>query len=277
MKTAEKHEETKTLTDDEEELANSGFAENSDEKPSHKAEYGGEEEELAYTGYASAGEAAHGAEVRLDINDEDGGVTASADLGTYGDEIIDEFSVEANVHKVSRITRLPEAAAKYIMGIIYIGLGAVCAAIPVEIEHALPYVVGGLLCFLAVLRFIYAIAEKEYVSTQTNKTASSIILLGVGIMIIIEHEWAHMFIPIVWGVWGLFEGAHAFNHAISRIVRHKHFLYYIIKGITEVVVAFLLLYKPEQYGELHIIVFGVSLILDGIVVLPFVHKFVTRA
>lgn len=274
MKTAEKDESVMALSGDEEELAYSGFAEDSEEKPSQKAVYGGDEEEYAYSGYA--GEAAVKAGY-VEVNDVDSGVTASADLGTYGDGLIDEFSVEANVEKVRTITHLPESVAKYIMAIVYIALGAVCAAIPQRIEFALPYVVGGIIGFISVVRFVYAIIEKEYISTQSNKTASSLIMLGVSIMIIIEHEWAHTFIPIVWGVWGLFEGAHAFNHAISRIVRHKRFLYYIIKGITEVVVAFLLLYEPEQYGELHIIVFGVSLILDGIVILPFVHKFVTRA
>ena len=124
--------------------------------------------------------------------------------------------------------------------------------------------------------FIFAIIEKEYRNTKSNRTASALILIGLSVMILIEHEWAHTFIPIVWGVLGLCEGAHAFNHALSRISRGMRSSYYIIKGIVEVAVAFLLLYKPEEYGELHIIVFGVSLIIDGITTLPALKKLFTK-
>ncbi|MGN0806558.1 MAG: HdeD family acid-resistance protein [Candidatus Coproplasma sp.] len=198
------------------------------------------------------------------------------DLGTFGDKVIDNVSLENNLETMCRRTKLPEAVARYIMGVVYIALGIVCAAIPRLIESVLPYVVGGIMGTFAIVRFVYAIIEKEYKRTNSNRTASSLIMLGVSIMIIIEHEWAQSFIPTVWGVWGLFEGAHAFNHVFARIAEHKRFFYFLVKGIAEVVVAFLLLYEPHQYGELHIIVFGISLIIDGVVALPFVHKFVTR-
>lgn len=271
MKTEEKRRGASAVVGDEEELSYSGFSEEAGDDRPDKAVYGGEEEDLAYTGYA--GEVGNRAEY-VDLNDVDAGLSAS-DFGTYGDGLVEGFSVESAAEKVRKIG-LPESVAKYLMGIVYIALGLVCAVIPHRIEFALPYVVGGLLGFISLVRLIFAIIEKEYTVTNSNKTASSLILLGVSIMILVEHEWAHTFIPIVWGVWGLFEAAHAFNHAFSRIARHKRFLYYIIKGVTELVVAFLLLYEPEQYGELHIIVFGISLVLDGIVILPFVHKFVTR-
>ncbi|MDE6790622.1 MAG: DUF308 domain-containing protein [Clostridia bacterium] len=200
---------------------------------------------------------------------------AASDIGAYGD-IIEGFSVEANVRKVSTYIKLPEKVAKYILAVLYLAVGVLCAAIPERIETALPYIVGGAMAAVAITQFIFAIIKKEYRDTHTNKTAGSLIVLGLSVMIIIEHQWAHTFIPIVWGVIGLFEGAHAFNHAISRISRGMRSAYYIIKGIIEVVVAFLLLYEPEQYGELHIIVFGVSLMLDGITTLPFVKNFVAK-
>lgn len=194
------------------------------------------------------------------------------DFGTYGDRIIDDFSVESQAKSANKHIKIPETAAKYILSVLYIALGAACAAIPARIESVLPYIVGGGLLAISLVRFIFAIIEKEYRNTKSNRTASALILIGLSVMILIEHEWAHTFIPIVWGVLGLCEGAHAFNHALSRISRGMRSSYYIIKGIVEVAVAFLLLYKPEEYGELHIIVFGVSLIIDGITTLPALKK-----
>lgn len=198
------------------------------------------------------------------------------DVGTIGDKLIDDVSLESNVATICKRTNFSRTVAKYIMGLTYVILGAVCIAIPQMIEEVLPYIIGSVLGVFAILRLIFAIIDKEYEHTNSNKTSSSLIMIGVSIMILIEHEWAHTFIPTVWGVWGLFEGAHAFNHAFSRIARHKRFFYYLTKGIVEVAVAFMLLYEPQQYGELHIIVFGISLVLDGLVALPFIHKFVTR-
>ncbi|MGN1372717.1 MAG: DUF308 domain-containing protein [Candidatus Coproplasma sp.] len=203
------------------------------------------------------------------------------DFTSFDDAFLENISVESNVEKVVNRTKLPEDAVKYFMGIVYIVLGTVCAVLFRQIETVLPYVIGSILGLFSIVRFIFAIIDKEYVRTDSNRTASSLILLGLSIMIIVEHEWAHSFIPTVWGVWGLFEAAHAFNHAISRMVRHKKFFYYLVKGIVEVVIAFLLLYGELHIGslsigELHIIVFGISLVLDGIVALPFIHKFLTR-
>lgn len=198
------------------------------------------------------------------------------DFGTYGDRIIDDFSVESQAKSANKHIKIPETAAKYVLSVLYIALGAVCATIPARIESVLPYVVGGGLLAISLVRFIFAIIEKEYRNTKSNRTASALILIGLSVMILIEHEWAHTFIPIVWGVLGLCEGAHAFNHALSRISRGMRSSYYIIKGIVEVAVAFLLLYKPEEYGELHIIVFGVSLIIDGITTLPALKKLFTK-
>lgn len=205
-----------------------------------------------------------------------GEAAATAEIGSYSDLLIEGLSVESNVQKVVKYVRIPEKVAHYLFALLYLVVGVLCVAIPEKIEFALPYIVGGGMAAVALVTFIFAIITKEYRNTNTNKTAMSVILMGLSVMIILEHEWAHTFIPIVWGVLGLFEGAHAFNHALSRISRGMRSSYYIIKGVIEVVVAFLLLYKPEQYGELHIIVFGVSLMLDGITTVPFIKNFVSR-
>ena len=201
----------------------------------------------------------------------------AAEVGSYGDMLIEGFSVESHIHKVVKYAKIPEKVAHYLLAALYLVVGVLCIVMPHHIEFALPYIVGGGMAAVALVTFVFAIATKEYRSTHTNKTAMSLILMGLSVMIILEHEWAHTFIPIIWGMLGLFEGAHAFNHALSRISRGMRPAYYIVKGVIEVIVAFLLLYRPEQYGELHIIVFGVSLIVDGITVIPFIKDFVTRS
>ena len=197
-------------------------------------------------------------------------------FGSFGDSLIEGFSVESHVHRAIKYAKMPEKVANYLFAALYLVVGVLCIVMPHHIEFALPYIVGGGMAAVAVVTFIFAIVTKEYRSTHTNKTAMSVILMGLSVMIILEHDWAHTFIPIIWGMLGLFEGAHAFNHALSRISRGMRPAYYIVKGIIEVVVAFLLLYRPEQYGELHIIVFGVSLIIDGITTVPFIKALVAR-
>lgn len=267
------------LIGDEEEYSYSGYAEETAEyiADNNVARYVEGDEEYSYSGYASADDTVDAHLLVGSDNDSVAhGEIAASDIGAYGDFIVEEFSVESNVKKVSKYIKLPENAAKYILAVLYLAVGVLCVSIPERIEFALPYIVGGAMAAVAITQFIFAIVKKEYRSTHSNKTAGSLIILGLSVMIIIEHEWAHTFIPIVWGILGLLEGAHAFNHAISRISRGMRSAYYIIKGIIEVVVAFLLLYEPEQYGELHIIVFGVSLMIDGITTLPIIKKYVAK-
>lgn len=264
------------LAGDDEEFSYSGYVEEKAEysADSNVARFVDAGEEYSYSGYADAFDS-HML-VGSETEGEADGEIAISSIGSYGDFIVEEFSVESNVKKVSKYIKLPEKAAKYILAFLYLAVGVLCIAIPERIEVALPYIVGGAMAAVSLVQFVFALVKKEYRSTHSNKTAGSLIILGLSVMIIVEHDWAHTFIPIVWGVLGLLEGAHAFNHAISRISRGMRSAYYIIKGIIEVVVAFLLLYKPEQYGELHIIVFGVSLMIDGITTLPVIKNFVAR-
>lgn len=197
-------------------------------------------------------------------------------IGACSDFIVHQLSIENNVEKLHRGLKLREDVASYIVGILYILAGAACIILPHQIEHVLPYVVGGVMLLVSLIQFVFAIINKEYKRTNTNKTASSLILMGLGVLIVCRPEWAHSFIIIMWGVLGLCEGAMAFNHALARISKGMRCSYYIIKGIVEVAVAFLLLYDSNTYGVLHIIIFGISLAIDGIVVLPFWKKIFDR-
>ena len=73
-------------------------------------------------------------------------------------------------------------------------------------------------------------------------------------------------------------GAHAFNHAFSRIARSERCVYYLGKGVIEVILAFILLYEPSHpdHIPLHIIVFGVQMIFDAVTMFPPLKEFLSR-
>lgn len=232
-----------------------------------------QDEEFSYSGYApqdegERAESAHYAGVKEEM--------AIADAVSYGDFLIEEYSVEAGVKKVKKYTRLSENAVNYVFSAIYLIVGVLCVSITQYMLTALPYIVGSLMALMGLIQFIFAIKNKEYVQVQSNKTAGSLILIALAVMILVENEWAGTFIPIVWGIIGLVEGAHAFNHAFSRIARGMRCSYYLVKGVIEVVLAFLLLYEPAHHISLHIIVFGVELILDGITMFPPLKKVISK-
>lgn len=201
---------------------------------------------------------------------------------SYGDHIVKELSAESGVSKFSRISKLPENTVTYIFATLYLAVGIVCVSVPALIISVLPYIVGGMMILIGVVRFIIAVVGHEYRHIKTNRTATSLILTALGIMIIIQHfradDAAITFISIVWGVFGLFNGAYAFNNAFKRVAHAERAVYYILKGLVEIAVAFLLLYDPTNHEthNLHIIVFGCNLILDAITMLPFVKNFFSR-
>ncbi len=239
--------------EDDEEYSYTGYAEPSDE---NLAKFKDNEEVFSYSAYA--GEAAE--EERTE---------------SYGDYIIEEFSAETNVSRVTKITRLPENLVIYVFSVIYLVVGVLCIAITDRITELLPYIVGGMMIVIGFARFVVALRNHEYRHLKTNRTATSLIVTALGIMIIVqsfqpENESAITFISIVWGILGLFEGAHAFNHAFKRIANSERCIYYLIKGLVELVVAFMLLYDPGNHAthQFHIIVFGLNLIFDSITMIP---------
>ncbi len=202
---------------------------------------------------------------------------------SYGDMIIEELSAESNARRVSAIVKKGKYTASYVVSAIYLIVGVLCVTITDRITEILPYVVGSMMLFIGVVRFIIAIARHEYRQIKTNQTATSLIVAGLGAMIIMQeidatNDSAIMLISVVWGILGLFEGAHAFNHAFMRLANSERCIYFIIKGLLECVVAFMLLYRPDSHEihRFHIMVFGVNLIVDAITMIPQVKAFLTK-
>jgi uncharacterized membrane protein HdeD (DUF308 family) len=201
---------------------------------------------------------------------------SAADVSSYGDFIVEEFSPEVSVKRISRFMRLPENAVTYIIAAIYAVVGCLCVFLTDYINLAFPYIVGGFMCLLGVGQLASAIKTKEYVHTHSNKTATSLVLIALSIMILVEYDWAYVLIAMGWGFFGLFEGAHAINHAFSRIARSERSAYYLCKGMVELVLAFILLYEPTEHIRLHIWIFGVQLIFDAFTMLPVVKNILSK-
>lgn len=240
---------------EDEELSYSGYAEET-ERGLVRAAAAGDAEEFSYSGYAEGG-------ARVEESEE---------RPAYGDFIIEEFSSEVNVPRIAKKTGVSQKLISYIFAVLYIAIGVLCVAITEQVQSVIPYIVGASMIAFGAVRFITALAQREYRTVKTNRTASSLIFVALGIMIIVEYDWAITFISIVWGILGLMEAARAFNHAFSKMAAGKVWLHHVVKGVVECVFAFMLLYRPDHHITLHIIVFGVQLIVGAVFMLPCVKR-----
>lgn len=202
---------------------------------------------------------------------------------SYGDLIIEEFSAASTITKITGLTHISSDIVSYFVCAIYLIVGVLCVAITETVTSILPYAVGGMMIIIGVAQFVFALIHKEYREVKTNKTVTSLIAAALGVMIIVQeldagNDSAITFISVVWGILGLFEGAHAFNRAIARISRSERSVFYILKGIVELVVAFYLLYDPQSHEAhfVHIVVFGINLIFDSITMFPPIKKFIYK-
>lgn len=263
--------------EDDEEFSYSGYSANTETELAEKqAAFVDDEEVYSYSDYSDEIALTEGAA----INDETA-ATAEAEekSSSYGDHLIEEFSAKTNVSRVAKITKLPPNIATYGVAAVYFIVGVLCVSITSLVTEVLPYIVGGMMALIGIVRFIIALCRREYRSIKTNQTATSLILAALGIMIIVQQIDPEndpiMLISIVWGVLGLFEAAHAFNHAFHHIANGERCIYFLIKGLIECVVAFMLLYQPESHSAhfFHIVVFGANLIFDAITMLPRVKTF----
>ena len=239
--------------EDDEEYSYSSYSAQTAERLT-RARIADDGEEYSYTGYA----------------DEELAAAENQAVASYGDYIIEEFSTEVNVPRISKITRLPQGVVTYILSVLYFVVGIFCVVTTNGVQHVLPYIVGGAMCVIGLIQFVTSVINKEYRTVKTNKTATSLIIAALGIMILIENDWALEFISIIWGVLGLFEAAHALNHAFSKLADSQRCINYVIKALVEGVLAFLLLYEPTHHISLHIMVFGINLIIDAVTMIPWV-------
>jgi uncharacterized membrane protein HdeD (DUF308 family) len=269
-KTAEelkKNEAIATFVDDEE-YSYSGYTEATAAEMhdfSDGATVIGDEEEYSF-GRSSNAQARHGEQA----------ITSANGNGAYGDYLAEEFSAESAIKKVTKLTKMSEVTVNYVLSAIYLIVGVLCVSLTSYIEGAFSYIVGAFMAVIGLGQFIYAIKTKEYVHTNSNKTAMSLILMALAVLILVEKSSADTIIAIAWGFLGLLEGAHAFNHAFSRIARSERCSYYLVKGIIEAVLAFLLLYDPVNHLELHIFVFGINLLFDAVTMFPPFKNYFSR-
>lgn len=194
----------------------------------------------------------------------------------YGDFLVEEFSAENTAKKVTNLTKLSEVTVNYVLSAVYLIVGVLCVSLTSYIGGAFSYIVGAFMAAIGLGQFVIAVKTKEFVHTNSNKTAMSLILMALAVLILIEKSSADTIIAIAWGFLGLLEGAHAFNHAFSRIARSERCAYYLVKGIIEAVLAFMLLYDPVNHLELHIFIFGVNLIFDAVTMFPPFKNYVSR-
>jgi uncharacterized membrane protein HdeD (DUF308 family) len=182
------------------------------------------------------------------------------------------------VQKVTKLTRLSETAVTYAFSAIYLIVGVLCVAFTAYIRIAFHYIVGGFMAVIGLVQFTSAIRTKEYVHTHSNKTASSLIMMALSVLILVDGEQtADLIIAVAWGFLGLFEAAHAFNHAISRIARSERCIYYLAKGLIELALAFILLYDPlGEHLDMHIMVLGINLIFDSVTMFPPIKRYLSK-
>ncbi len=195
------------------------------------------------------------------------------------DLLVEGLSAEANIGRMERI--IPKKVAVYIVAALYLAVGVLCVSITHTIAEVLPYIIGSAMALIGLVRFIFALVTQEFKSTKTNKTATSFILMGFAALILYEqisgkHDDAIILISIAWGLEGLFEGAHAFNHAFATMCKSWKCVYFFLRGIIECAVAFFLLYDPISHDAhfIHIVVFGANLILDSITMIPPVRNLI---
>ena len=146
---------------------------------------------------------------------------------SYGDVIVERLSARTSVTRLAKLTGLSQNIITYVFASAYFVVGVLCVTITEHITHYLPYIVGSIMVVFGVCQFVLALVRREYRQVKTNETASSPIIAALGVMIICEHanpqsNWPITFIAIVWGMLGLFEGAHAFNRKRGQ----KHIFYY---------------------------------------------------
>lgn len=151
--------------------------------------------------------------------------------------------------------------AEITTSILFILNGLICIIFSEFIQEILPYISGSIAILSGIILLTKAIYEKEYKTIETKRTAISIIMILIGIIIIFKNENSINLIGVVWGIYGLVKGINELNIAIYYIFSKEKFILELLHSIVEIVLAIILIFNPFEKIATHIILLGIEMIV----------------
>ena len=147
--------------------------------------------------------------------------------------------------------------------LLLIGLGLWVFIYPEVLKDHVHFVVGSAALLISLGMLTGVLGDKGYDDPNDTRLPASLLGLALGAMILIRKHDSIPFIAIAWGLQGMSSGVTELHHAFCRKRRHQRFVAALLHGLLETVLSLLLVFDPMEEIELHIVLLGAEMMVQG--------------
>lgn len=139
-------------------------------------------------------------------------------------------------------------------------IGVICIIFPKHIVRVLPYLLGGAMALVGILRIVRYMQNRAFLLPAPNELAFGIILLIVGAGFMIQGVNALSFVGTVWAIIGIYMASRSLRRTIQRIYRKAHFAAPLLEFLLRGGLSMTLLFDPFEGIAIHVVILGLELI-----------------
>lgn len=152
---------------------------------------------------------------------------------------------------------------RYFLALVLFLTGILCFVFSHLIHSVLPYILSGLLFFLAADQLYEALKDKHFNPEDTDQIAYSIIFLALAIIVLIKPAESGSLIGAIWGILALLLAAQNISHSLYAIINREglyigHGLH-LIHAAINIYISISLLLNPEHHLHFHVYILGLEL------------------
>ena len=119
---------------------------------------------------------------------------------------------------------------------------------------------GAVMAVLGIEQSVEGFREKKYRQEERVQPALGLLLVAVGIAALCLGRKALALICAVWGVFGLFQAAHALNRVFAAAAQRRFSWRHAVVALLEAVLALELIFTSGEAIELHVRLLGLELL-----------------
>ena len=144
--------------------------------------------------------------------------------------------------------------------VLLLFLGVLCLVLAPVVAPWVTRLAGLVMVVLGIEQSVEGFREKKYRDTERIQPALGLLLAVVGAIPLWLGEGALVLICAVWGVFGLFQAAHALNHVIATAACRRFSWWKCTVALLEVVLALELIFSSGEAILLHVRLLGLELL-----------------
>lgn len=153
---------------------------------------------------------------------------------------------------------------RYLIAVVLSILSVICFVMAETIRTYLPFLLTVILFVLAGDRLYEALGDRRFDYEDTEKIASAIVFIIVGIVTLVEWKNADILIGAIWGMIGLYFASRNISHSLYELIHKKgrtvgHILH-LAHALLSIGISVLLLLDPVEHLLFHVYILGLELL-----------------